>query len=54
MTVVQAVAGRYRPRRLINIKSLSPLIALIVRDGALYYFVYVLCTWVSILIVLTV
>ena len=48
MTVERAVTNRYGTRtHLMDIKYLSPLIVSIVRDGALFYMLYVMCTLIS-------
>lgn len=45
MTVVHTVTDRYRRQRpLVDTRAFSPLIALLVRDGALTYVLCVLCT----------
>ena len=45
MTVERAVTDQYGTRtHLMDTKYLSPLIVSIVRDGALFYMLYVMCT----------
>lgn len=45
MTIIRVIGNQFDiPTRLMDIKYLSPLIVLIVRDGALFYFLYVTST----------
>lgn len=55
MTIAKVVSDGYTtPKRLMDIKRISPLIVSMVRDGAIYYSLYVTAHLLRVLVVFTV